>query len=69
MVLPSILSIGTVDAGGWDFYKPKNDDDLKHQLKLDDGTKIIILKMWRKDDLRKLYNHVKSDGIDVQPAP
>lgn len=59
-----------VDAGGWDFYKPKNENDLKFQLKLGNGTNVIMLKMWRKDDLRKLYNHVKrDDGIDVQPTP
>jgi hypothetical protein len=59
-----------VDAGGWDFYKPKNENDLKFQLKLGNGTNIIMLKMWRKDDLRKLYDHVKrDDGIDVQPTP
>ena len=58
-----------VDAGGWDFYKPKNDNDFKFQLKLSDGTKVIMLKMWRKDDLKKLYEHIKCDGINVQPAP
>lgn len=57
-----------VDAGGWDFYKPQNGNDLKFQLSLSDGTKAIMLKMWRKDDLRKLCNYVKGDGIDVQPA-
>ena len=59
-----------VKAGGWDFYKPKNENDLKFQLKLGNGTNVIMLKMWRKDDLRKLYDHVKrDDGIDVQPTP
>jgi hypothetical protein len=57
-----------VDAGGWDFYKPKNDNDFKFQLKLSDGTKVIMLKMWRKDDLKKLYERIKCDGINVQPA-
>ena len=57
-----------VNAGGWDFYKPKNDNDLKFQLKLSDGTKVIMLKMWRKDDLKKLYERIKCDGINVQPA-
>ena len=56
-----------VDAGGWDFYKPKSDNDLKFQLKLNDGTKVIMLKMWRKDDLKKLYKHIKCADINVQP--
>ena len=56
-----------VDAGGWDFYRPKNTDDLKFQLKLNDGTKVIMLKMWRKDDLKKLYKHIKCDAINIQP--
>ena len=47
---------------------PKNDNDLKFQLKLSDGTKVIMLKMWRKDDLKKLYERIKCDGINVQPA-
>ena len=59
----------TVDAGGWDFYRPKDENDFKFQLNLSDGSKAIMLKMWRKDDLRKLYNYVKGDGIDVQPTP
>lgn len=57
-----------VDAGGWDFYRPQNTDDLKFQLELNDGTKVIMLKMWRKDDLKKLYEHIKCDGINVQPT-
>ena len=57
-----------VAAGGWDFYKPKGENDFKFQLSLSDGPAIMV-KMWRKDDLRKLYNSVKDDGIDVQPAP
>ena len=56
-----------VDAGGWDFYRPQNTDDLKFQLKLNDGTKVIMLKMWRKDDLKKLYKHIKCADINVQP--
>ena len=56
-----------VDAGGWDFYRPKNTDDLKFQLELNDGTKVIMLKMWRKDDLKKLYEHIKCDDINIQP--
>lgn len=58
-----------VEAGGWDFYKPKDDNDLKFQLELG-GTKVIMLKMWRKDSLKMLYEYVKSLGmdIDIQPA-
>lgn len=56
-----------VDAGGWDFYRPQNTDDLKFQLKLNDGAKVIMLKMWRKDDLKKLYKHIKCADINVQP--
>lgn len=59
-----------VEAGGWDFYKPKDDNDLKFQLELGDGTKVIMLKMWRKNSLKELYEYVKSLGmdIDIQPA-
>lgn len=58
-----------VEAGGWDFYKPKDDNDLKFQLELG-GTKVIMLKMWRKDSLKMLYEYVKSlvMDIDIQPA-
>lgn len=61
-----------VEAGGWDFYKPKDDNDLKFQLELGDGTKVIMLKMWRKNSLKKLYEYVKEKfpgiDIDIQPA-
>ena len=61
-----------VKAGGWDFYKPKDDNDLKFQLELGDGTKVIMLKMWRKNSLKKLYEYVKKKfpgmDIDIQPA-
>jgi hypothetical protein len=59
-----------VDAGGWDFYKPKNDNDLKFQLELSDGTKVIMLKMWRKEDLIRLYKYVREElKIDVNVQP
>lgn len=60
-----------VEAGGWDFYKPKDDNDLKFQLELGDGTKVIMLKMWRKNSLKMLYKYVKMSlgmDIDIQPA-
>jgi hypothetical protein len=60
-----------VEAGGWDFYKPKDDNDLKFQLELGDGTKVIMLKMWRKNSLKILYEYVKKStgmDIDIQPA-
>ena len=60
-----------VKAGGWDFYKPKDDNDLKFQFELSDGTKVIMLKMWRKNNLKILYEYVKKStgmDIDIQPA-
>ncbi len=47
-------------AGGWDFYKPKNiDNDKKFRIQTSDGE-VIMLKMWRKDGLKKLKNLVEN---------
>lgn len=47
-------------AGGWDFYKPKDiDNDKKFRIQTSDGE-VIMLKMWRKDGLKKLKNLVEN---------
>lgn len=51
----------------WD----KDDNDLKFQLKLGNDTKVIMLKMWRKNSLKMLYEYVKMSlgmDIDIQPV-
>ena len=59
------------DAGGWDFYKPKNSEDSKFQINLSNGEKVIMLKMWRKDDLLRLIEYVRNNlriDLEVNPA-
>lgn len=46
------------EAGGWDIYKPKNNDDRKFRIKLSDGKDAIMLKVWRKDAVEKLIKLV-----------
>lgn len=60
-----------VRAGNWDFYKPKDENDQKFQLMLKSGgRKAIMLKMWRKEDLIRLYKYVREElNIDVNVQP
>lgn len=46
------------EAGGWDIYKPKNNDDRKFRIKLSNGKDAIMLKVWRKDAVEKLIKLV-----------
>ena len=47
-----------IEAGGWDFYKSKDENDKKFQLETQNGP-VIMLKMWRKDGLDKLINYAQ----------
>lgn len=53
--------------GNWDFY---HDD--QHCLTMADGSKIVMLKMWRKSTLEGLVYHIKQSsvilGIDLIEA-
>lgn len=49
-----------IQAGGWDFYERKKENDNKFLLETNDG-KVIMLKMWRKDGLDKLINYVEKE--------
>lgn len=63
------------EAGGWDIYRPKDDDDRKFRIKLSDGKDAIMLKVWRKDAVEKLIKLVTDpnkeyfgkDELSVQP--
>ncbi len=61
------------EAGGWDFYKPKDDKDRKFRIKINDDTDAIMLKVWRKSELNRLVELVTSDvqyfggKLSVQP--
>ena len=48
-----------VEAGGWDFYKPKDSSDKKFRISTTEGDDYaIMLKMWRKDGLQRLIDLV-----------
>lgn len=51
------------EAGGWDFYKPKDDNDRKFRIKIKDDTDAIMLKVWRKSELNRLVELVTSNDI------
>jgi hypothetical protein len=51
------------EAGGWDFYKPKNDKDRKFRIKIKDDKDAIMLKVWRKSELNRLVELVTSNDI------
>lgn len=61
------------EAGGWDFYKPKDDNDRKFRIKINDDKDAIMLKVWRKSELNRLIELVTNnedyfDGkLSVQP--
>lgn len=59
-----------IEAGGWDFYKPKNIDDKKFIIETADGP-VAMVKMWRKDGLQNLISLVKDkyfkNQINIQP--
>lgn len=60
------------EAGGWDFYKPKNPEDRKFRIKIMDGKDAIMLKVWRKSELNRLIEMVTNKGyfggkLSVQP--
>lgn len=66
----------SAEAGGWDFYKPKNLSDKKFRISTNEGDDYaIMLKMWRKDGLQKLIdlvtnpnnNYFKEGTLTVQP--
>lgn len=61
------------EAGGWDFYKPKNDKDRKFRIKIKDDKDAIMLKVWRKSELNRLVELVTNNEdyfggkLSVQP--
>jgi hypothetical protein len=61
------------EAGGWDFYKPKDGNDRKFRIKIEDDKDAIMLKVWRKSELNKLVELVTSNAqyfggkLSVQP--
>lgn len=58
-----------IEAGGWDLYKPKDENDRKFRIHTTYGD-VIMLKVWRKNDLHKLIEHVKKitkGELSIQP--
>ena len=61
------------EAGGWDFYKPKNPGDRKFRIEIMDGKDAIMLKVWRKSELNRLIELVTNNKgyfggkLSVQP--
>lgn len=46
-------------AGGWDIYKPKDEEhDRKFRIKMSNNKDAIMLKVWRKDAVEKLIKLV-----------
>lgn len=52
---------GKENIGGWDFYR-----DYINVLKLDDGTIVRSIKMWRQDGFEKLITKAQKYGIIVK---
>lgn len=61
------------EAGGWDFYKPKNADDRKFRIEINNNKDAIMLKVWRKSELNRLVELVTNNedyfggNLSVQP--
>lgn len=61
------------EAGGWDFYKPKNKEDRKFRIRMSNGEDAIMLKVWRKSELNRLIEWVTKEKyfgdkeLSVQP--
>lgn len=63
------------EAGGWDFYKPKDEDeeDRKFRIRIKDDKDAIMLKVWRKSELNRLIELVTNNEdyfggkLSVQP--
>lgn len=63
------------EAGGWDFYRPKDEDeeDRKFRIRIKDDKDAIMLKVWRKSELNRLIELVTNNEdyfggkLSVQP--